>query len=133
DVDAHVDGLAGRQPLEHSRGPAAAVLGNGQDVVAPGARVLDVGLARAQAPDADLHDRADGGELRHVPDGVAVGPLHAVHEGPVVEVGVEVHHVETVRVGADDRIRDGVVAADDDGQGARLADLPDIAGDVVEG
>ena len=132
DVDAHVDRLVPRNAVQHAGRSAAPVFGNREDVVASRSRVEDVGLARAQAPDTDLDDGADGGELRDVADRVAVRPLDAVHERPVVDMGVEVHDVEAMRVGADDRIGDRVVAADDDGERARLQDLPDVARDVVE-
>jgi hypothetical protein len=48
-------------------------------------------------------------------------------------VGIEVDDVEPLGVGANHRVRDGVIAADDDGEGARVEDAADIARDVVEG
>jgi hypothetical protein len=74
-----------------------------------------------------------GLEPRHVANGVAVRPLHAVHERPVVHVGVEVHDVQPLAVGAHHRIGDGVVAADDDGEDPAIQEPPHVMRDVVEG
>ena len=114
-------------------GPPAAELGDRHDVVAARPGVLDVGLAGPEAPDPDLDDVVARLQLRHVPDRVPVGPLHAVDEWPVVHVRVEVDDVEPLLVRAHDRVGDRVVASDDDRERTRVEDRAHVAGDVVEG
>jgi hypothetical protein len=97
----------------------------------PGIR--HVWLAGAQAADSDLDDVMAGPELRDVPDRVAVRPLHAVDEGPVVQVRVEVDDVEALLlVRPDHRVGDRVVPAEHDWKGAGSQDPPDARRDVVE-
>jgi hypothetical protein len=80
-----------------------------------------------------LDDVMAGFEPRHVANGVAVRPLHAVHERPVVHVGVEVHDVQPLVVGTHHRISDGVVAADDDREDPGIQEPAHVMRDVVEG
>ena len=54
-------------------------------------------------------------------------------EGRVVDVGIEVNHVERLVVGPDDRVADGVVATQDDWQGAAVEELAGHRRDIVEG
>src|SRR4029077_5427760 len=89
DVDRDVDRLVRGQEIDDGAGTPATELRHRDDVVAAGARVLDVALPRAQAPDADLDDVMARLQAGDVADRVTVGPLHAVDERAVVHVGVE--------------------------------------------
>src|SRR5262249_29913853 len=132
DVDGDVDRLARGQAVDDALRAVAAQGGDGDDVVAARPRGGHVGLARPEAPDGPLDDVVAVAELGHVPDRIAVGPLHTVDERPVVQVGVEVDDVEPLAVRPHHRVGDGVVAADDDWEDAGGEDAADVPGDVGE-
>ena len=111
DVDAQVAGCAPGHEPGHERGTPLPETGHGDDVVSVGMGIAVHFFRRPEAPDADLGERLDVGQVRDVPEGVGIGHGRPVHEGHVVEVRVEVHNVERLLEGPHDGVRDGMVTA----------------------
>ena len=103
------------------------------DAIAVPERIVDILLHVAQAPDADL---VDGVNVRHrvyVPESMPVCVFEAVHERGVVDMCVEMEHVEGFFFEcADNGKADGMVPAQNDGHGALFQHLLGHRGNVVE-
>jgi hypothetical protein len=67
-----------------------------------------------------------------VPEGMDIGHFKPMHEGRVIDVGVEVDHVQGVTKGADHRKADSVVASQHHQQCLLVQDSPGQLGDVPE-